>query len=80
MNTLFNAYLSKQINPELNKQITELSTKLENTFGNFRTEVDGKKLSDNEVTQILKSSTDSKYREKVWRAQKSLGILLHRIL
>ena len=72
---LYNAYLAKQINPELNKQITELSTKLENTFGNFRAEVDGKKLTDNDVTRILKNSTDSEYREKVWRAQKSLGEL-----
>jgi len=70
---LYKSYLAKQTNPDLNKQITEFSTKLQNTFGNFRTEVDGKKLSDNEVTQILKSSTDSEYREKVWRAQKSLG-------
>jgi len=73
LDLLYNSYLAKQTNPELNKQITELSTKLQNTFGNFRTEVDGKKLSDNEVTQILKTNTDSDYREKVWRAQKSLG-------
>jgi len=72
---LYKAYLSKQINPELNKQITELSTKLQDTFGNFRAEVDGKKMSDNEVTQVLKKSTDSAYREKIWRAQKALGNL-----
>lgn len=75
---LYKSYLSKQINPELNKQITELSTKLQNAFGNFRAEVDGKTLSDNDVTQILKKSTDSKYREEVWRAQKKLGDLVNR--
>ena len=73
LDILYKAYLSKQINPELNKQITELATKLENTFGNFRAEADGKQLSDNEVTQILKKNLDSEYREKVWRAQKTLG-------
>jgi peptidyl-dipeptidase A len=76
LDILYKSYLSKQINPELNKQITEISTKLQNTFGNFRAEVDGKKLSDNDVTQILKKNTDSQYREKVWRAQKSLGNLV----
>ena len=73
LDILYKAYLSKQINPELNKQITELSTKLENTFGNFRAIIDKDTLSDNEVTQILKKNKDSQYREKVWRAQKELG-------
>lgn len=73
LDLLFKSYLSKQINPELNKQITELSTKLQDTFSNFRAEVNGKRLSDNEVTKILKTETNSDYREKVWRAQKSLG-------
>jgi peptidyl-dipeptidase A len=75
LNLIYTAYLAKQINPELNKKITELSTKLQNTFGNFRAEIDGKKFSDNEITQILKKNTDSAYREKAWRAQKSLGNL-----
>ena len=75
LDILYKSFLGKQINPQLNKQITEQATKLENTFGNFRAEVNGKKLTDNEVTKILKTSTDSKYREEVWRAQKSLGNL-----
>jgi peptidyl-dipeptidase A len=66
-------YMSRQMDPVLNQQITELSTRLQNTYANFRTEYDGQTYSDNQVTQILKSETKSGVREKIWRAQKKLG-------
>ncbi len=70
---LYRAFLAKQIDPELNQQITTLASKVEEVFANFRTEVDGRSLSDNEVTRILKSEKNSQIREKTWRAQKSIG-------
>jgi len=70
---LYRAFLAKQIDPELNQQITTLASRIEEVFANFRTAVDGRSLSDNEVTQILKSEKNSTIREKTWRAQKSIG-------
>jgi peptidyl-dipeptidase A len=73
LDLLYKEYLSRQIDPLLNKQETELSTKLENTYANYRTEWAGTTISDNQVSDILKSEKDSAVREKIWRAQKKLG-------
>ena len=70
---LINDYLSKQIDPVLNKEITETSSKTEQIFANFRAEYNGKTYTDNQVTQILQTERDSKFREEIWRAQKSIG-------
>ena len=77
LDLLYKEYLSRQIDPLLNKQETELSTKLENTYANYRTEWEnGTAYSDNQVAQVLKSEKDSAVREKIWRAQKKLGGLV----
>jgi len=73
LDLLYTEYTEGQINPELNKKITELASKIEGIFANFRTTLDGKTYTDNQVTQILKSEKDLKFREQIWRAQKSLG-------
>ena len=73
LDLLFKTYAKGQIEPELNKQITELASKLESVFANFRTIVDGKTYSDNQVTQILQKEKNLGFREKIWRAQKAIG-------
>ncbi len=73
LDILYSEYLQRQIDPELNKKITELASNIESIFGNFRTTLDGKTYTDNQVTQILKSEKNSEYREHLWRAQKALG-------
>ncbi len=73
LDLLYREYLAKQIDPELNERITGLASKIEGVYANYRAEIDGNKISDNEVTRILKAERSSKKREKVWRAQKSIG-------
>jgi len=70
---LINDYLNKQIDPVLNKEITETGSKTEQIFANFRAEYNGKTYTDNQVTQILQTERDSKFREAIWRAQKTIG-------
>jgi peptidyl-dipeptidase A len=73
---VYKEYLARQIDPLLNKQETELATKLENTYANYRTDWEGKMYSDNQVGQILKSEINSGIRERIWRAQKKLSRLV----
>jgi peptidyl-dipeptidase A len=73
LDILFIEYQKKQIDPDLNKQITELASSIESVFGNFRTTVKGKMFTDNQVTQILRTEKDLQIREDVWRAQKTIG-------
>ena len=73
LNLLYNAYLENQIEPELLKQIVELGTQVEKKFSVFRGESDGKKVSTNDIDEILKKETDSSKRKKVWLASKQVG-------
>jgi len=73
LDILYTEYLGKQITPELNREITELASKITGIFGNFRTTLDGETYTDNQVTEILKTELDLNFREQIWRAQKALG-------
>lgn len=70
---LYNAYLENQIEPELLKQIVELGTKIEKNFSTFRGSIDGEKVTDNEIKEILKTETGSAEREKAWLASKQVA-------
>lgn len=68
-----NLYAANQIDPKKLEAIVKLQTEMENRFSTFRAEVGGKKLTDNEIENILKSSTDQKQLEAVWTASKAIG-------
>jgi peptidyl-dipeptidase A len=70
---LYNEFAPKQIEIKLLNELTEMGTKIENKYSNYRTEVNGKKLSDNEVEEILKNSTNNAELEAVWTSQKKIG-------
>ena len=77
---MYLTYLPKQLEPELLKRITEKENAVERAFNVFRPEVDGKKLTDNQVREILRESKDSTYRRKVWEASKRVGRVVERDL
>jgi peptidyl-dipeptidase A len=68
--------LGKQVDPALLQEVTRLSSKIEKAFNTYRAEIDGKKYSDNELTKILKESTDSKQLRKAWEGSKGIGPLI----
>ena len=70
---LYLRYLGNQIDPELIKRMVELGSKVENKFQVFRAEADGRRMTANEVNQMLRESTDGGYRRKVWEASKRVG-------
>ena len=73
---LFTEFASKQIDTKLLNELTEMSTKIENKYSDFRTVINGKKLSDNDVEEVLKNSKDNKELEATWLAQKKIGNLV----
>ena len=73
MDMLYNAYLENQIEPELLRQIVELGTEIEKDFSTFRGTIDGEKVTDNRIKEILKTETDSAKREIAWLAGKQVG-------
>jgi peptidyl-dipeptidase A len=53
LEVLYRAYLSNQIEPELLKEIVDLGTETEKRFSTFRGTIEGKKVTDNEIKEIL---------------------------
>jgi peptidyl-dipeptidase A len=74
LRVLYNAYLRNQIEPELLKQIVDLGTEIEKKFSTFRGTIEGKKVTDNEIKEILKTETDSAKRKLAWLASKQVGV------
>jgi len=73
---LYNGYLENQIGPELLKKIVDLGTEIERKFSTFRGSIEGKKVTDNEIKEILKTEIDSRKREQAWLASKQVGAVV----
>lgn len=70
---LYNAFLGNQIDTIKMKKIIDMESNIEKTFNTFRAVVDGDTMTDNEIEEILKTSTDSKKLEDTWLATKKSG-------
>lgn len=57
-------------------EIVELSSAVESDFATFRPEVDGKRLTENDIRLVLESSDDEAHRKRVWEASKEIGALV----
>jgi peptidyl-dipeptidase A len=65
--------LGNQMNPGQRSRIVELSTAVESEFASFRPEVQGRRVSDNDILEILVSSPDESTRRRAWEASKEIG-------
>lgn len=73
LEVLYHAYLENQTDPALLKRIVDLGTEIEKNFSTFRGTMDGRKVTDNEIREILKSETQSPRRKEAWLASKQVG-------
>ena len=80
IDVLYLAYLEKQVAPELLAQMVAKSNTVDKAFNGFRANVSGKRLTENEVRDILRKSTDSAERQAVWEAGKAVGGALEKDL
>ena len=73
---IYNAYLAKQIDEKKLEKMIQMQTEVEQKYSTFRAEVNGEKLTDNQIEEILKSSTDSNKLKKTWMASKQIGAVV----
>lgn len=73
LDKLYNSYLENQIEPELLKSIVDLGTEIEKNFSTFRGTIEGRKVTTNQIKEILKTETDSLRRRDAWIASKQVG-------
>jgi peptidyl-dipeptidase A len=70
---IYNAYLAGQVDTALLAQRLKMETEINKKYSNYRSSVNGKELSDNEVENILKNSIDSKELKAAWEGHKMIG-------
>ncbi len=76
LDVLYSSYLANQIDPRLLKEIVELGTEIEKNFSIFRGTIEGRKVTVNEIKEILKTETDSSKRKQAWVASKQVGAVV----
>lgn len=73
LEAIYLGFLGNQVDTVKLNAINKLQNDIEQKYGNFRAEVGGKKLTDNDVEDVLVTSTDSKQLEDTWKAHKKIG-------
>ena len=76
LTVLYNYYLGNQVDTAKLNAVNKMQNDIEQKYGNFRAEVGGKKLTDNEVENVLSVSKDSKELMDVWLAHKKIGTVV----
>jgi len=70
---IYNSFLGGQVDPALLAEQIKMETEISKKYSNFRVTINGKKLSDNQIEEILKNSTDSKELQRAWQEHKMIG-------
>jgi peptidyl-dipeptidase A len=70
---MYNSYLGNQVDTALLNSVIKMQTEIEKKYSNFRADVNGKKLSDNEVEEVLKTSVSSTELQTAWEGHKAIG-------
>ncbi|MCX6259229.1 MAG: M2 family metallopeptidase, partial [Bacteroidia bacterium] len=73
LNLLYDAYLGGQVDPALLEEQIKMETDISKKYSNFRANLNGKELSDNQIEEILRNSTSSKDLQAAWEGHKMIG-------
>ncbi len=76
LRVLLNKSERYQMDPDSIAQITQLRQELNQTFLTFRAELDGRRVPDNQIKQVLRTERDSELRQQAWQASKQIGALV----
>ncbi len=74
---IYNEYAANQFDTDLQKEIIELSTSIEERYSTFRASLYGRDLTDNELDEILKTSESETELKAAWEASKIIGEQVH---
>jgi len=73
LDVLHDNFVPHQVPADLRRALVELETRVESTFNNFRGEIDGRRVDDNAIAEILRTSDDAADRRAAWEASKQIG-------
>jgi peptidyl-dipeptidase A len=73
LEVLHDALAPHQVPDDLRRRLVELETDVEATYNTFRGELDGERVDDNTILEILRTSDDTDLRRRAWEASKQIG-------
>jgi len=76
LDILYNQYLLSKANPEKLKEIVSLEVQVEKKYSNFRSDINGKRYTDNEIEYILNNSINDNELKQAWFSHKKIGNLV----
>ncbi len=76
LDILIKRFKANMLPKELLKEILIKEADLSQTYANFRAQIDNKKVSENEINDILKTEKSIDLRKKAWEASKEIGLVL----
>ena len=80
LDVVYNQFLANQADIALLNKIISKSTNLERMYGEYRASLRGKSITDNDVENILRSSTDNTELQQVWESHKGIGRVVEKDL
>lgn len=75
-NVLLRAFKQNQVSKNLLEEMAQKEAALAQSYASYRPELDGKRLSENDVREILKNENDPAKRKRAWEASKQIGEVL----
>jgi peptidyl-dipeptidase A len=76
LDLLIRMFKQNQIPKEILEEIAKKESVLALSYASFRPELNGKKVSENEIREILKNEDRPEERKKAWNASKEIGMIL----
>lgn len=73
LDVLYRMYLSNQLDAETIQKAVQLEMAISSEFTNFRATHNGKRLSNNEILDVLQNSLNTEERKAVWLSSKQIG-------
>ncbi len=73
LDVLHDALATQQVPDDLRARLVELETAVDSTYNTFRGELDGERVDDNTILEILRNSDDTGLRRRAWEASKQIG-------
>ena len=71
---LRNDHAPNQLSPETIERIVKLEKVVEGLFNTFRADLDGERVGENRIREVLETSDDLALRERAWEASKQIGV------
>src|SRR5262249_1241516 len=68
------AHRARQLSPEMIEQQVRLEKSLESRFNQFRATLDGERVTDNRIVDVLRDADDVDLRRRAWEASKQVGV------